>query len=247
MRLRKPCQSVDFTTNDIYGDPISLDGLSGKPVMLSFFRDAACPFCNFRVYELANNYKEWQAAGLEVVVVFSSTVEEVRQHVARYPRPFRMIADPDLSLYNRYGVEHSSSALLKALLFKVPRIVKGFQTGGRPSNNPHVKIVPADFLLDENGKVVDLWYGRDTADHIPLERIQSFVKQLVMPLAASERRELGQLRIENKKMKQVLAPIIKAAKEKETLKSNRAELNKVQIHNEELADTNRRLQLLRST
>jgi peroxiredoxin len=81
---------------------------------------------------LATNYKEWQVAGLEVVVVFSSTVEEVLQHIAHYPRPFRVIADPDLALYNQYGVEQSSSALLKALLFKLPRISKGFKTGGRP-------------------------------------------------------------------------------------------------------------------
>ena len=34
--------------------------------MLSFFRDAACPFCNFRIYELTHKYKSWQQDGLEV-------------------------------------------------------------------------------------------------------------------------------------------------------------------------------------
>ena len=149
-----------------------------------------------------------------MVVVFSSTVEEVRQHIARYPRPFRVIADPDLALYNQYGVEHSSSALLKALLFKLPRIVKGFQTGGRPQKNSHVNLVPADFLLDEKGSVVDLWYGRDTADHIPIERIHNFVKQKLLILTVAERKELARLRIENKKMKQVLEPIVKAKKDR---------------------------------
>ena len=96
MRLQIPSDGVHFTTKDIYGLTVSLDEFAGKPVMLSFFRDAACPFCNFRVYELANNYNEWRSAGLEVVVVFSSTAEEVKKYVARYPRPFRVIADPDL-------------------------------------------------------------------------------------------------------------------------------------------------------
>ena len=161
---------------------------------------------------MATNYKEWQVAGLEVVVVFSSTVEEVRQHIARYPRPFRVIADPDLALYNQYGVEHSSSALLKALLFKLPRIVKGFKTGGRPQKNSHVNLVPADFLLDEKGNVVDLWYGRDAADHIPIERIHNFVKQKLLSITVAERKELARLRVENMKMKKFLEPIIKAKK-----------------------------------
>ena len=37
MRLQKPSESVQFATKDIYGEPISLEGLAGKPVMLSFF------------------------------------------------------------------------------------------------------------------------------------------------------------------------------------------------------------------
>jgi hypothetical protein len=125
-----------------------------------------------------------------------------------------VIADPNLELYNKYGVEHSSSALLKACLFKASRIIKGFQTGGRPSKNPHVKLVPADFLIDGNGNVVDLWYGRDTADHIPIERIHNFVNKELIKITVSERKELSRLRLENTKMKQILEPIIKAQKEK---------------------------------
>ena len=85
--------------------------------MLSFFRDAACPFCNLRVYELNHKYKAWQEQGLEIVTVFSSPSHEVKAHVARHPRPFTMISDPDIAIYNQYGVEHSALALVKALFF----------------------------------------------------------------------------------------------------------------------------------
>jgi peroxiredoxin len=201
MRLTPPCHSIPFSTHDIYGESLSLSHLHGRRVMLSFFRDAACPFCNFRIYELTHNYKEWQAAGLEIVVVFSSTAEEVRQHVARYPRPFRMVADPDLQLYEQYGIEQSTSALFKALMFKLPRIALGIYTGGRPKKNPHVNIVPADFLLDVDGSIVDTWYGRDTADHIPLERIQRFANDLLAGLSVKQKKELMYLRAENKRLR----------------------------------------------
>lgn len=177
MRLQAPCQGIDFRTEDIFGNPFQLSDYLGRRVMLSFFRDAACPFCNFRIYELTHQYKTWKDKGLEVVTVFSDTDDKVRAHVARHPRPFRMLSDPDLELYDKYGIEHSASALFKALLFKFPRIMKGIAKGGRPSNNPHMRIVPADFLIDENGKVVELWYGRDTSDHIPLERVEDFINE----------------------------------------------------------------------
>lgn len=177
MKLKAPCQGIDFVTSDIYGNAFRLSELRGKRVLLSFFRDAACPFCNFRIYELTHNYTEWHERGLEIVALFSSPSDAVRHHVAKYPRPFRMISDPDLSVYNQYGVEHSTAALFKALLFKMPRIIRGVATGGRPSANRHPRIVPADFLINEDGRIEQVFYGRDTADHIPLEDVRRFVAE----------------------------------------------------------------------
>ena len=177
MRLNAPCLSQDFAVQDVYGQPVRLSDYRGRRVMLSFFRDAACPFCSFRVHELTHRYADWQRQGLEILAVFSCSDQEVRQHVSRHPRPFRLIADPDLQLYNEYGVEQSTTALFKAVLFRLPRIIRSLMVGGRPDpKNPHIRLVPADFLIDENGKVVDLWYGRDVSDHIPLRRVDAFAQ-----------------------------------------------------------------------
>lgn len=177
MRLNAPCNSQDFAVQDIYGQPVRLSDYRGRRVLLSFFRDAACPFCSFRVHELTHRYPSWQQQGLEILAVFSCSEQEVRQQVARHPRPFRLIADPDLKLYGDYGVEQSMRALVKAVLFELPRIIRGLSVGGRPDpNNPHLRLVPADFLIDEQGRVVDLWYGRNTSDHIPLSRLDAFVQ-----------------------------------------------------------------------
>jgi thioredoxin-dependent peroxiredoxin len=177
MRLKAPCQGIDFHTTDIFGDPFRLSDHIGKRIMLSFFRDAGCPFCNFRVYELTHNHKSWQQQNLKIITVFSDTAEKVRRYVAKHPRPFTMLADPNLDIYNQYGIEHSSSALLKALLFKMPRIIRGIAKGGRPSNNPHLRIVPADFLFLEDGRISKVWYGRNTSDHIPITEIQDFINE----------------------------------------------------------------------
>ena len=192
MRLKAPCQASDFHTTDLYDQSFKLSNYVGKRVMISFFRDAACPFCNFRVYELTHQYKEWKSRGLEVIAVFSDTPEKVAAHVAKYPRPFVMLADPDLNIYNQYGVEHSVSALFKALVFRLPTIIKGFATGGRPSNNPHIKLVPADFLINESGVVEKIWYGTNTSDHIPLEEVKQFIDEGVnLKLSTNKKKSEG--------------------------------------------------------
>lgn len=178
MKLQAPRAIIDFDHHDVYGNPIRLSEFKGKKVILSFFRDAACPFCNLRVYELTQRYKHWHHQNVEVIAVFSSSDEDVRNYVARHPRPFRLVADPQLDIYNRYGVEHSSFALIKALLFKLPRIIMGIKTGGYPSKNPNVKLVPADFLINEKGHIEDCWYGRDTSDHMPLKQVEAFIDSL---------------------------------------------------------------------
>jgi len=176
MRLVPPALSIDFKAEDIYGRPINLADYRGKRVMLSFFRNAGCPFCNLRLYELTHRYHAWKEQGLEVIAVFSSPTEEVRRYVAKHPRPFRMIGDPVLSIYSRYRVERSVAGVLKALLFKLPRVIRGAFLGGIPLINPHPTLVPADFLVDEYGLIRDIWYGRDASDHIPLKRVDAFLR-----------------------------------------------------------------------
>lgn len=177
MRLTPPCPSIDFATQDIYGNLIKLSDYRGKKVMLAFFRDAACPFCNLRVYELTQKYHQWQDKNIEIIAVFSSPAKEVRQFVAKHPRPFRLVSDTDLNLYTQYGVEHSAGALFKAIFFKFPRIIRGLLKGGYPQPNPNVKLVPADFLISPNGKIERVWYGRDTSDHMPMDQVNDFIHQ----------------------------------------------------------------------
>ena len=51
MRLTAPTSAPQLELPDTQGQTITL-GDGGRPTLLCFFRDAACPFCNLRVYEL---------------------------------------------------------------------------------------------------------------------------------------------------------------------------------------------------
>ena len=173
MRLLAPLPAPALSLVDIHGQPISIGG-RGRRTLLSFFRDAACPFCNFRIFELTHHHQALSALGLDVVAVFGSSREDVLRFVARHPRPFRIAADPEGATHARYGIERSLWRKLKAIATRVPTLLKGLRIvgwAGLDTNN----LMPADFLIDEDGRIVEAWYGRDAGDRIPLERVELFL------------------------------------------------------------------------
>lgn len=179
MKLKPPCPAIDFTSHSIEEQQVSLSELRGKPLILSFFRDAACPFCNMRVFEYTKKFEEWDELGIVVIAVFSSSNNQIREFVTQHPRPFITIGDPQLSIYNKYGIEESANGLLKALLFRFPRIINGFRLGAKADpKKPNGKLIPADFLISPSGKIVDLWYGGNASDHMPMKRIERFVSKV---------------------------------------------------------------------
>ncbi len=173
MRLSAPSRAPALRLVDIYGRPITF-GTTGRRTLLSFFRDAACPFCNYRIYELTRHYKRLAERGLDIVAVFASPREEVMRFVARHPRPFPVAAEPTLAAYQTYGIERSLWRKLKAILFRVPTLIRGLRIVGFAGLNTN-NLMPADFLIDEHGNIVETYYGRDAGDRISFARIERFL------------------------------------------------------------------------
>lgn len=172
MRLTAPSPAPALSLVDIYGKPISIG--AGRRTLLSFFRDAACPFCNYRIYELTQHHKNLSALGLDIVAVFASSREEVMRFVARHPRPFRVAAEPSRAAYETYGIERSLLRKLKAIVTRVPTLIKGLRIVGLAGLNTN-NLMPADFLIDEQGSITETYYGSDAGDRIPFERIELFL------------------------------------------------------------------------
>jgi peroxiredoxin Q/BCP len=172
MRLSAPSPAPALDFRDIYGDPVHIG--KGRRTLLCFFRDAACPFCNYRIYELTQQHKGLLALGLDIVAVFASTENDVKRFVARHPRPFTVVADPGAGAHLRYGVERSLLRKLKAIVTRVPTLIKGLSIVGWAGLNTN-NLMPADFLIDEEGRIVETYYGSDAGDRIPFERVELFL------------------------------------------------------------------------
>lgn len=64
--------------------------------------------------------------------------------------PFHILTDPELKLYKKYGIEESSSGMLKAMIFPLKMIgvmFSGFFNMKSAKDSP---IIPADFVINED-------------------------------------------------------------------------------------------------
>lgn len=174
MKLQAPAKTPPIQLIDINGQPVQVG--QGRKMLLSLFREATCPFCNFRVYDLTNNYPGLSDLGLDIVVVFKSDREDILKFIARRPRPFRMVADPEGNAHQAFSVNSSMWGKLKAMMLRLPAMMRGMGGMGVVSVRGMVtgNLMPADFLIDEQGMVVETYYGEDAGDHIPMERIERF-------------------------------------------------------------------------
>ncbi len=177
MRLSTPEVAPLFQLKDSKGNIIRIT--PGQRTLLAFFRDTNCPFCNFRIFQLTQRYKELSTAGLEVIAFFSSSEEAVQHFVKSRSRPFAVVADPENIAYRAYGIERSFPRAAYGVLKRFRMWILGFGILGFKGainnlRNPS-DIMPADFLIDEQGYIVEAYYGEDAGDHIPFERIEQFL------------------------------------------------------------------------
>jgi thioredoxin-dependent peroxiredoxin len=174
MRLSTGSRAPALRTTDFLGEAVDLAALQGRPVLLSFYRYASCPVCNFRVHALIGTYPEWSAQGLEVIGVFQSSAKYVAQYVGRQDAPFPIVPDPQMQHYKRFGVEARWGGLFSWNVIKTA--LSAFRQGYWPGrvDGPFQR-VPADFLIDRQGRIAMAHYGKDIDDHIPLATIAQWL------------------------------------------------------------------------
>jgi peroxiredoxin Q/BCP len=179
--LSPGAEAPDFTFVGVDGAPSRLSNLRGKKVLIAFFRNAACALCNLRVRHFIRHYSQWHLQGMEVVTVFESLDSALSQYVGRQEAPFPIIANPLAELYDLYGVEVSEEKVKATIAdpntktFVAQAAVEGFAL--TPEEGANMNRIPAEFLIDENGIIQVVHYGRLVTDHLPLDVIDRFAGQ----------------------------------------------------------------------
>jgi thioredoxin-dependent peroxiredoxin len=94
----------DFELPDQDGNPVALHGLRGRRVVLYFYPKADTPGCTTQACGIRDHQADYDAAGATVIGVSPDPVAKVKRFHDKFALGFKLVADEDHSVADRYGV-----------------------------------------------------------------------------------------------------------------------------------------------
>lgn len=164
----------EFVGTTAAGLSLSAQDLRGSSTLLQFHRFAKCPACFVSIREFTRRYDKIRDAGLRVVAFFYSTPISLAESFAELAPGFDLVGDPERLIFNRFGVERSAKKFLNLKAWMVAG--EGWRKGARfePVANltkEDTTGVPADFLVDPQGTIQHVSYGRHAADSMNVDDV----------------------------------------------------------------------------
>jgi thioredoxin-dependent peroxiredoxin len=133
----------DFELQSDTGDSVKLSDFRGRPVVLYFYPKDDTPGCTTQACEFRDAYDVFRERGAEVVGVSPDDVASHGKFKSKYELPFTLLADPDHTVAEDYGVW-------------VER-----DSGGKTS----MGIKRSTFVIDRDGNVARALMGIKPAGH----------------------------------------------------------------------------------
>ncbi len=120
--------------------------------------------------QLREKAADFEKAGARVVLVGMGPPKESREFLERFKVPFPMICDPELRLYDIYGLKKMGvlGFLSPSLALKSLSAVAQGNMAGIPGN---VKQLAGVFIIDASGLVRFRHLSADPADFPPVEDV----------------------------------------------------------------------------
>jgi thioredoxin-dependent peroxiredoxin len=143
MALSVGSKAPDFNVKDQDGNSVSLSGLKGKKVVLYFYPRDMTPGCTAEACSLRDNYKALLKAGYEVFGISTDDEKSHRKFIEKEKLPFRLLADTDKAVHNKYGTWVEKSMY------------------GRK----YMGTARVTFIIDEHGIISEMIEKVDTANH----------------------------------------------------------------------------------
>ena len=159
----------------IDGSTFDMQSVRGKKVILTFFRFSTCPLCNMRIRKIKQRWNEFSQDTV-MVGVFDATIADLTKRMKKHDIPFTIVADESYAAFESNGVTKSFAKFMWGAAKSPLTLLQATLRGYVPLTMSIGKLstIPVDMLIDENGRVVDAHYCKDTADHMSLDRMIAF-------------------------------------------------------------------------
>ncbi|WP_348267261.1 peroxiredoxin [Edaphobacter paludis] len=94
----------NFTLQNQDGETVNLTDFSDKPVVLFFYPRANTSGCTIEACGFRDAFQKLQQAGVVVLGISRDDVKAQKNFHRKYNLPYNLLADPDMTLINRYDL-----------------------------------------------------------------------------------------------------------------------------------------------
>jgi len=175
-------EAPDFELFGIDGKKHQLSSFRGRRVLLSFFRYAACPICLYSVDRMKQQNDLLTRADIVTICVYRSTPKNIEKFASKHMSDdFVALSDKKGGVYISFQVKRSFPAVLRSTglgLKNLKQLLPYMRVDNTDfvGNGQHNQL-PADFMIDEDGIIVDLFRARIIQDHMPFDRVEAFIPE----------------------------------------------------------------------
>lgn len=156
------------TWKDAQGNEVQLPNAK-RWTHLQFRRYSGCAVCNLHLQEFITRQHALLDANIQEVIIFNSTRERILEDLPGCPFP--IIADQHKYLYQEFGVGASRLAVLYPSVW-LPALRGAVNFGVQlPRDQETMNGLPADFLIDCQGKIIAAHYGKHAYDQWSLDTV----------------------------------------------------------------------------
>lgn len=143
MKVKIGDPAPQFESKDQDGKTVRLSDYKGKKVVLYFYPKDDTPGCTAEACNLRDNYQRFIDQGYEILGISSDNEKSHRKFIDKYDLPFRLIADTDKTIHEKYGTWIEKSMY------------------GRK----YMGTARTTFVIDENGNISDIIEKVNTKQH----------------------------------------------------------------------------------
>ena len=137
----KPAPEFELRSDS--GETVRLSDLRGRPVVLYFYPRDDTPGCTTEACEFRDAYDVFRDRGAEILGVSPDDVRSHEKFKTKYELPFTLLADPDHSTAEAYGVWGERSF----------------------AGKKYMGINRSTFVIDEDGNIARAMMGIKPAGH----------------------------------------------------------------------------------
>lgn len=144
MTLEIGSPAPQFESKDELGNPINLENLRGKKVILYFYPKDDTPGCTTEACNFRDNFNRFSQLGVQVLGVSKDSAQSHKRFKEKWDLNFPLLVDEDEKICQAYDV------------------IKEKNMYGRK----YMGIDRSTFLIDEKGNLQKIWRGVKVTGHI---------------------------------------------------------------------------------